>query len=183
MVYKVKNIFITGKAGAGKTTLIKEVCFKFLDHIGGFYTEEIREGSSRVGFRVCDFSGKKGIMAYKGLYRGLPGKPKLGKYGVDLGVLEDVGVSAMIRAMEEKKLIVVDEVGKMECFSNKFREVLTKCLNSPKYVLATITYESQPFQDELKKLPNTTLIYLDRKNYFNVKREIIDWIRSIVENL
>ena len=53
-----KNIFITGKPGCGKTSLIKEICIKNLDRSGGFYTEEITEDNERMGFLLKTLNGK-----------------------------------------------------------------------------------------------------------------------------
>jgi nucleoside-triphosphatase len=52
-----KNILLTGHPGVGKTTLIHKVLSLMSgegreESASGFYTEEIREGGSRKGFRI-----------------------------------------------------------------------------------------------------------------------------------
>lgn len=175
MIY-MKNIFITGKPGCGKTTLIKEVCNKATSNIAGFYTEEIRENNQRKGFYLVTFSGQKKIFAYKGLNS----KYKLRDYGVDVEVLESIGVKSIIDALEDKKtkIVVIDEIGKMECFSDKFKEAVTKCINSNKKLLATIRYSPDPFIDKIKKSKDSKVIILSRENYNKVKDEITKWINQ-----
>ena len=43
-------VAVRGSSGCGKTTLIREVCLPYMNMVGGFYTEELREGASRAGF-------------------------------------------------------------------------------------------------------------------------------------
>ena len=105
---------------------------------------------------------------------------KLNKYGLDLEVLDKIGVDSVQKAMLNKKIVVIDEIGTMEVFSELFRKTLVECLNSPAMVLATIRYNSQPFTDEVKKMPDTALVYLSRDNFINVKKQTKEWLKESV---
>jgi nucleoside-triphosphatase len=167
-----KNLILAGKPASGKTTLIKEVCRRRLERLGGFYTEEIKEGNERQGFLLKTFDGKEGVLARKGMKSSC----KLNKYGIDLGVLEGIGIAALGRALEEKDIIVIDEIGSMEIVSDHFRRQLLECLNSPKRILATIRFNAQPFTDEIKKMADTELVNLSRQNTFMVKKQVEEWM-------
>jgi nucleoside-triphosphatase THEP1 len=171
-----KNLFISGNPRVGKTTLIKEVCLPYWEKIGGFYTEEFRKEGERWGFLLKTFSNQEAILAQKKM----KGQAKLGKYGIDLKALEKVGVEALEEALAKKEVIVIDEIGQMEIFSDKFREILVKCLNSEKKVLATIRLHSQPFTDEIKKFANTEVLYLNKENYPEIKLKTRKWLESIL---
>ncbi len=172
MAITTKNIFITGKPGSGKTTLIKEACLPFLPQVGGFYTEEIREGTKRMGFRLKTFDGREGVLARKGMKSAY----KLDKYGVNLEVLEGIGICSMRNALQEKRVIVIDEVGSMEILSDAFRAALMECLLSPRKVLATIRYNAQPFTDEVKKMGETTLLTVSRDDFVQRKAQLRAWL-------
>jgi len=60
----IKNIFISGKPGCGKTSLIMEILKELKLDAGGFYTSEIREEGIRKGFKITTLDGKKGILAH-----------------------------------------------------------------------------------------------------------------------
>ena len=105
----IKNIFITGKPGCGKTTLIKEISKELKPKIFGFYTEEIREKEKRVGFKIKTLDKKEGILAHIKF----KSKYQVGKYKVNLKDLEEIGVSALEKAIKEKKIVLIDEIGKM----------------------------------------------------------------------
>lgn len=61
-----KHIFVTGQPGVGKSTLIQRVLHQLQLPAGtatGFYTEEVRSGSERVGFDVVTLDGHKGVLS------------------------------------------------------------------------------------------------------------------------
>jgi len=149
-----KNILLTGNPGCGKTTLIQRVVARLRCSFGGFYTQEIREGGVRLGFKVITFDGREGILAHVKIDSPL----RVGKYGVDLRALETVGVASVRRALHEDALVIIDEIGPMELFSKAFCQVVVEALNSPCVVLGSIVKRSKPFVDQIKARPDVTVI-------------------------
>ncbi len=84
MTHMPRNLLITGKPGIGKTTLVKRLVGILERPKCGFITEEIRKEGKRRGFCITTFSGKQGILACDDL----ESKFRVGKYGVDIGVLD-----------------------------------------------------------------------------------------------
>ena len=58
------------------------------------------------------------------------GQPRVGKYGLDLKVLEDLGLNAVRLAARQGHLVVLDEIGPMELLSRKFRMAIIAALDS-----------------------------------------------------
>lgn len=172
----VKNLIITGTPGVGKTTLIKECTLPFREAVGGFYTEEIREKDKRRGFLLKTFDGASSVLAQKGLKSSV----KLDKYGINLGAFEEIGVGALRAAMEEKAIVVVDEIGSMEMKSPAFCEIIGRILSGSKPLLATIRSKAEPFTSQIKKMGNTKVIVLTRETFPQVKDEVRAWIESRV---
>ncbi len=123
------KVLITGNPGCGKTTFIKEIFleFKNLNPLG-FYTEEIREKGKRVGFALYDkdfnFSGILAHINFNTPYG-------VSKYFVNLEYFEK-----FLRGLnfKEQNLIIIDEIGKMEIFSNYFKNLIIEILNSKKKI-------------------------------------------------
>jgi nucleoside-triphosphatase len=167
-----KNLFIAGTRAVGKTTLLREVTLAKRARIGGFYTEHILSGRIQRGFMIRTFDGQERVLAAKNL----KSPHQLGKYGVDLNALENVGIPALKLALMSKDLIVIDEIGSMEMMSERFRMTLLECLASTKPVLATIRPAAQPFSDQVKKLVDTQTLLLTKSNYLTVKQQVRKWV-------
>lgn len=165
----LKNIFISGKPGCGKTTLIKEILEELKIKVRGFFTEEIKRNKERIGFKIVTLNGKTGILAEKGF----KSPYRVSKYGVILKVLEEIGLKGIEEGLKENSLIVVDELGKMELFSQKFKRVVLAALDSKNKILGTMMLKPNPFCEKIKKRPDTKIFYLTRKNHQSIKEQII----------
>ena len=102
-----RTLLLTGRPGIGKTTVIKAVAEVLGEQAGGFYTEEIRGPGGRKGFRLVTLERQEAVMAHVNL-RG-QGRPRVSRYGVDVGAIARVGVAALCRAMTENEVVIVDE--------------------------------------------------------------------------
>lgn len=154
-----KNILITGYPKTGKTTLIKKLIENCSKTITGFYTEEIMNTRGvRVGFRVMTLStDEPGVLAHMNIKTGW----KVGKYFVDIHEFERVILPEL---NVEAEIIIIDEIGKMELYSEKFKEKLVECLDKGN-VVATITMKGGgKFVKEIKNREDSDLYYVTEKN-------------------
>jgi len=157
---KSQRVLLTGRPGSGKTTLIKRVLEELPQRFAGFYTEEIRDHGTRVGFKVVAVEGGEAVFAHVDFTT----PERVGKYGLDLSALEAVGVNAIREAVQAERLIVIDEIGPMEIRSVGFREAVNDALDSELPVLATIFSRSLPFTDGIKSRPDVVLIEISPNN-------------------
>jgi len=165
-------LLLTGKPGTGKTALIKEAIAKTKIKAGGFYTEEIRTGGERQGFRIITLDGKEAILAHVNI----SSPYQVSKYKVDTDRLDEVGVSALRQALKESDLIVIDEIGKMELLSPPFREAVWQAIDSGKRVLGTIMLNPHPFADEIKHHPQVKTLLVTRANRDEVLGDLLNWL-------
>ncbi len=166
---KLKNFLLTGLPGCGKTTLIKELISEINIEKKGFYTEEIREKGQRTGFRIITLSGKQAILAHKDF----ESTYRVSKYGVSISNLENIGVKEIEEALKGNFLIVIDEIGKMELFSERFKKAVMSALDSQNIVLGSILFSSHPFCDLIKNRKDTKLFVLTRENFHLIKNQIL----------
>ena len=166
------NIFITGKPGVGKTSLVMEIIKELKLDAGGIIAPEIRN-KERVGFKIVDLStGEEKILASVYQKEG----PRVGKYRVNLENLDEMAKKAIEKAIKEKEIVVIDEIGKMEFYSKVFRETVAKALNSEKIVLAIL------HRNYVKDFENKGIVFeLRRDNYEEIKRDIINKIKAALE--
>jgi nucleoside-triphosphatase len=163
---------LTGRPGTGKTSLIKQIVAKMGDRAGGFYTEEIRSGGTRLGFKLVTLGGEETVLAHISIHSPY----RVSKYGVDINSLDRVGVNALSKAAQECPLVIIDEIGKMELFSANFREVVLRVISRGKKVLGTIMLSPHPWADLIKQKPQVKLIEVTRANHPQVLKELSSWL-------
>jgi nucleoside-triphosphatase len=169
----MKSVFLlTGPPGCGKTSFIKQAVARLEIRAGGFYTEEIKSRGVRQGFRLVTLDGETAVLSHIDI----KSPQRVSKYGVDIESLDRVGVAAIERAFQEGELVVIDEIGKMELLSARFREAVLKILNSGKRLLATIMLNPNPCADAIKSLPQVKLVNLTRTNHPQVMAELQAWL-------
>ena len=171
-----KNILITGPPGIGKTTLIKNLSEALKDlHPSGFTSGEIRKKGIRKGFELVSLGGKKGILAHVDIRSSF----RVGKYGVDIHGFE--GFLAAIPLHDTAiDLIIIDEIGKMECFSRTFTNMIRTILDSDKVVIASVALKGSGFIQEVKGRADITLIEITHRNRDSLCNEITRIVREIV---
>jgi nucleoside-triphosphatase len=155
------RLFLTGNPGIGKTTVIRAT-LKGLQGIrcAGFYTEEIREKGERVGFRVTTLDGHEGTLASVGVKKG----PRVGKYTVHVKEFEELVLPFMDPEGTPADLYVIDEIGKMELLSQRFRDTLLDLLDRPTNLLATIAKRGKGLIEQIKEKNDIELIEATKDN-------------------
>ena len=167
-------VLVMGWPGVGKTTLIERVVAQLPAPVGGFYTHELREGRTRVGFELVTLDGQRGVLAHVSQRRG----PRVGKYGVDLRVMEELGVPALQRAAAAGGYVVVDEIGRMELLSAGFVSAMWELLQGPHRLLGTIMSRPHPVADEFKRLPGVHVIEVTAAN--RGRQALVDRILTLL---
>ena len=169
----IKNILITGIPGCGKTSLLS----KIIDKVGkkkGFFTKEIRRDGARIGFEVIGSGGEQCVLAnvnFKSDY-------KVSKYFVDLKSFEKI-LDEFFN-YSDKELLYIDEIGEMELFSNKFKELAMKYLESENSFIATISeVYKDDFTTKIKNRKDVHIINLNKENREEKYAEIISMLSRL----
>jgi nucleoside-triphosphatase len=140
-----KNIFLTGAPSSGKTTVIRKVIAGLHLPASGFYTEEERVEGRRVGFVMTTLDGGRGYLAHQSISSDF----RVRRYGVSIENIEGIAVPSIIPV--EGQVIILDEIGKMECFSGVFKKAAISALDSHNIVIGTITFGGDDFILGIKK--------------------------------
>ena len=171
-----QKIFITGLPRCGKSILISKLIeyyyFQKNYNIYGFLTPEVKKSGNRIGFDILDISSKERMkLARIGNYT-TPNR--LGKYRIFLEGLEKVITNLETTPLHEIELFIIDEIGKMELFSKKFQDFITRLFTSNISIIATIGLNiKHPIKDHLLNIPNVKLFTLDRHNFQRTYQKII----------
>lgn len=165
-------ICLSGLPGSGKTTLIKKIV-EYLKqknvNVEGFITEEVRDVEGcRLGFDILTLQNERKIFARK---RGIESPYKVGSYSVDITSFEQLILPVL---GNPKTIMIIDEIGKMELISEKFKSSIANLVVNPEItIVATIPLKSNDeFIRNLKK-NSKKIIYVDGSNRNNLLQEII----------
>ena len=161
---------ITGKPGVGKTTLVQKIIKQMGSvNMAGFCTSEIRCTGSRQGFELQGLNGGRRTLAHVKI----DSRYRVGRYGVDKGGFEEF-LATLDLLNPEVVLIVIDEIGKMELFSNRFRNLVCDALNSNKQVLATIALKGNDFIREIIQRIDIHLLEVTHANRDRLLKAIVE---------
>lgn len=172
---QILHILFTGKPRTGKTTLLKRIVQE-LPSCGGFYTEEITEKEQRTGFKIITLDGKEAILAKKGL----KSQYTLGGYGIYLSDLETIGVKAIEKAQDCNEIIVIDEIGRMELFSEKFKTSVLNALDSGKRIIGVIHRGDDPFLNAIRKRKDVIVFEIHLQNHTEVYQKVLQLLNVSV---
>jgi len=154
------NLLITGPPGIGKTTVLERVVASLPPAVAtGFLTRELRERGVRQGFAIETLDGQTAVLASVRSGAG----PRVGRYRVRVAALDEVAVPTLA-ARPGVRLVVVDEIGKMESLSTRFADAVRAALDSPVPVLGTIARSGAGLIAEVRRRPDVTLVEVRLEN-------------------
>ena len=154
-----KNILFTGPPRCGKSTLIEKIVKKIDTPATGFFTREIRQSGNRVGFSINTLDHRTGVLAHQSIHS----RFRVGRYGVNIKDIDRIAVPSMAPDRSDM-LVVIDEIGKMECFSECFKKSLVSLLDSEHRVLGSITMKGDRFIRQIKVRDDVLLVTVTPKN-------------------
>ncbi len=155
----MKNLFITGKPKSGKSTLLENL-IQNIENKKGFLTKEILENGYRTGFKIITYNGKEKILASTKLNRPY----KISKYFVDIKGFEEILPEFF--KIKDNEILYIDEIGGMELFSEKFKELVNMYLDAKNIFIATLTHPhySDSFTKVLRKRKDIKIIEINPEN-------------------
>ena len=150
----------------------------------GFVTEEVRQDGRRVGFDVVSLTGERATLARAGGSGGVR-RPMVGQYAVDIASFERVALPALsARAGDGRRLLVLDEIGKMELLSTRFQGAVRAALepSTGLTVVATVPVPGGRPQTgllaELRARSDARLLEVTRENRTAAVGEVVRFVRD-----
>jgi nucleoside-triphosphatase len=162
------RLLVTGPPGVDKTTLVRGVVGRLPGvRVAGFYTQEVSGPSGRTGFRAVTFDGRQARLATAEAGDG----PRVGRYAVHLAEFEALALPSLA-SRPDIDLVVMDEIGKMECLSPAFEAAARQALSGTVPVLATVALRGGGFIAEAKRLPGVEVVEMAREGRDRLAGEI-----------
>lgn len=179
-------LLLTGRPGVGKTTAVIRAAERLDDlRLRGFVTRETRDDSgSRTGFEIVTFDGEVRTLAHVEI----EGGPRVSRYGVDVDAvdavtareLEEPGAGGREEPGRDEPApdaYLVDEIGKMECWSDRFVEAVGRLLEGDRPVVATVARRGGGLIADAKDHPRSEVWEVTRENRDALPERIEGWVR------
>jgi len=140
---------------------------------GGFFTREIKDKGRRVGFSINTLDGREGILANKSIRS----EYRVGKYGINIEDIDTIAVPSLIPRGKDE-IVVIDEIGKMECFSDLFKKTLIQVLDSPNCVIGSIALKGGSFIQGIKNRDDVKVSNVTPETRDSLVEKILDSIKK-----
>ncbi len=139
--------------GPQRNEVIRQLFLKLGERAGGCLLVPFSQFHTGVGYKVKTHLGREGMLAHvtgASIYRA-------GKYKVNVDDVDLVVVPAIRDALQTRDIILIDEIGKIMLFSERFRNVILEALESPKHVVASIQDKPHGFVDKVRAFPGVAV--------------------------
>lgn len=175
-------LLLTGAPGVGKSTIIQRVIDKLRERPGGFFTREVRRDGRRVGFEIVTLDGETAMLATTGAEPVFARQARLANYRVNLEAIDTVAVPGLVRAHARGALVIADEIGPMEIFSDAFCLTVQALLDDANCaLLGTIVARPYRFADQVKRRPRVQMVPVTIENRARLADTLISRIEIETE--
>lgn len=174
----IKHLFLQGKPGVGKTTILEKFINQSRLKFQGFITKEVRDKQlqQRIGFNVVDIeSGISVPLASKNQLN--QHKHIVGKYVVHVEQFEKLFEISLNNIHTE--VIIIDEIGKMELYSALFQKKVQQLLNAISIIGTIPSYHLSFLNEYVLSRNDVKIIQVTRKN----QQEVMETLHTFLEQI
>ena len=159
-----RHLFLTGRKGVGKSTLIRSLLAAESDPLGGFFTVK-HEG----GVYLLPAAGQRAFTPENLLFRcGHGGDPRR---------FDDLGCAALEHTAG-CGLLVMDELGSHEAEAVRFQEAVFRALEGDIPVLGVLQQAESPFLTRVARHPRLSVLTVTEENRDALSAELRRWRRE-----
>ena len=164
----MKNLFLTGEIGVGKSTLLKKLIEKINTSIGGYVTERV------INNNILKYNL---ISLYDGIEEYSISQMPLNRHSnnpeVFLSSFNEGAFSILEKSFYERNVIIMDELGFMESKAYKFQNIVFKLLDSSKTVIGVLKKKDCEFLNAIRNRNDIIIVEVTEENRDTLLEELL----------
>ncbi|WP_461614061.1 nucleoside-triphosphatase [Clostridium sp. Marseille-QA1073] len=155
----MKNLFLTGEIGVGKSTLLKKLIEKINTSIGGYVTERVIDNN------ILKYNL---ISLYDGIEEYSISQMPLNRHSnnpeVFLSSFNEGAFSILEKSFYERNVVIMDELGFMESKAYRFQNIVLRLLDSSKTVIGVLKKRDCEFLNNIRNRKDVIIIEVTEEN-------------------
>ena len=112
-------------------------------------------------------------------HREIEGGPRVADYGVDVAAVDELA-EEVLDPGRAPDVWLLDEIGKMECLSDRFVEAVRALLDGPRPVVATVGAGGPDFMEAVRRREDAELWRVTRDNRDALPGKLDRRVRKLV---
>lgn len=170
------NLFLTGEKGVGKSTLLQKLLTELKIEPVGFFTLPYYQDGQRKGFYLHSLTPLAN--------NDQPISIQLDSSSCQpiVGTFDELGCAILRNAMlEQKRVLVIDELGTLESSAFAFLQQVYVCLDQNQLVLGVLKQADSHFLATIRAHPQSKIYTLTTTNRVQVYHELLTILKDFNE--
>ncbi|GAA0121151.1 MAG: methyltransferase domain-containing protein [Clostridium argentinense] len=155
----MKNLFLTGEIGVGKSTLLKKLIEKINTSIGGYVTERVIDNNTLKYNLISLYDGTEEYTISKMPLNGCSNDIEIFLSSFNEGIF-----SVLEKSFHERNAIIMDELGFMESKAYKFKDIVLKLLDSSNTVIGVLKKRDCEFLNSIRNRNDVVILEVTKEN-------------------
>lgn len=169
----MKNIFLTGDVGIGKTTVLRKVINRTDGYYGGYLGSSVSDDRFKhISINSLMNLSRKYDLAKIDFIKQRP-------VYINREIFDENLSDEIMESLEKRDILVFDELGRFEEESEEFKSAVHKALDSEKLVLGVLKKHDGDFVNSVKNREDVMVVEVTEENRDNLYLKLLDRISEL----
>ncbi|MCF8000838.1 MAG: nucleoside-triphosphatase [Halanaerobiales bacterium] len=182
------NIVITGEKYVGKSTIVRKLIEKLNLKAGGFVVGRNGSFNQWLSFYLSDplayyeHQTKENVNFKENCQIFAKRDNVEAEWDIRPDVFDTLGVKLLENGLQNRDIVIMDELGRFELKANKFQQKVFEILDSPNPVIAVLKDEHNKFLDKVRSREDVDIYRIKKNNNDIIFNKTYKKLEKIINN-